>query len=350
MPGGHLSLGRAAPPPPAAPAAGGAGAHRRASSGWGWSASAARRSARRCRRSSTPRPRRSSPTSCSRAAEGNALYTEELLAAASEGGSDLPETLRDALLNRVERLPANALGGRPRRRRRVADAARPARRAVRADPRRHARGHPRGGRAPGAGGGGRRRSTRSGTRWWARRSTATSSPASAARCTCAWPRRWSAIPALLGDVPRRRRGRAARLSLARRARRPARARRLGRRRPGGQARVRVQRGHSATSSARWSCGTACPTRRSARAATGSTCCAMRRSPPRTRGEAARSVALDAQGGRGGRRGGRSGARRLPARAARPLPALGGRDGGGVRGLRPPRWACSRPATASSARG
>jgi DNA-binding CsgD family transcriptional regulator len=41
-------------------------------------------------------------------AEGNALYTEELLAAASDECAPLPETLRDALLTRVERLPAPA--------------------------------------------------------------------------------------------------------------------------------------------------------------------------------------------------------------------------------------------------
>jgi DNA-binding CsgD family transcriptional regulator/tetratricopeptide (TPR) repeat protein len=40
--------------------------------------------------------------------QGNPLYTEELLAAASNGGGELPETLRDALLGRFERLPAAA--------------------------------------------------------------------------------------------------------------------------------------------------------------------------------------------------------------------------------------------------
>ena len=44
-------------------------------------------------------------------AEGNALYTEELLAASDDECSPLPETLRDALLTRVERLspPAQAV-------------------------------------------------------------------------------------------------------------------------------------------------------------------------------------------------------------------------------------------------
>jgi ATP/maltotriose-dependent transcriptional regulator MalT len=40
--------------------------------------------------------------------QGNPLYTEELLAVASNGGGELPETLRDALLSRFERLPAAA--------------------------------------------------------------------------------------------------------------------------------------------------------------------------------------------------------------------------------------------------
>jgi DNA-binding NarL/FixJ family response regulator len=40
--------------------------------------------------------------------QGNAFYTEELLAASSDGAGELPETLRDALLSRFERLPAAA--------------------------------------------------------------------------------------------------------------------------------------------------------------------------------------------------------------------------------------------------
>jgi DNA-binding CsgD family transcriptional regulator/tetratricopeptide (TPR) repeat protein len=40
--------------------------------------------------------------------EGNALYTEELLAASSDGCRELPDSLRDLLLARVERLPAGA--------------------------------------------------------------------------------------------------------------------------------------------------------------------------------------------------------------------------------------------------
>lgn len=41
--------------------------------------------------------------------EGNPLFTEELLAARSDGRGGLPSTLRDALLLRVERLPESAL-------------------------------------------------------------------------------------------------------------------------------------------------------------------------------------------------------------------------------------------------
>ena len=40
--------------------------------------------------------------------QGNPLYTEELLAASAAGVRELPETLRDALLSRFERLPAAA--------------------------------------------------------------------------------------------------------------------------------------------------------------------------------------------------------------------------------------------------
>jgi predicted ATPase len=40
--------------------------------------------------------------------QGNPLYTEELLAASADGCSELPGTLRDALLGRFERLPAAA--------------------------------------------------------------------------------------------------------------------------------------------------------------------------------------------------------------------------------------------------
>jgi len=42
--------------------------------------------------------------------EGNPLFTEELLAAGSDGRGRLPSTLRDALLLRIERLPETARG------------------------------------------------------------------------------------------------------------------------------------------------------------------------------------------------------------------------------------------------
>ena len=42
--------------------------------------------------------------------EGNPLFTEELLAAGSDGRGRLPSTLRDALLLRIERLPDSARG------------------------------------------------------------------------------------------------------------------------------------------------------------------------------------------------------------------------------------------------
>jgi DNA-binding CsgD family transcriptional regulator/tetratricopeptide (TPR) repeat protein len=41
-------------------------------------------------------------------AQGNPLYTEELLAASADGDGELPESLRDALLGRFERLPPGA--------------------------------------------------------------------------------------------------------------------------------------------------------------------------------------------------------------------------------------------------
>ena len=40
--------------------------------------------------------------------EGNPLYTEELLAASADGCQELPDTLRDLLVARVERLPETA--------------------------------------------------------------------------------------------------------------------------------------------------------------------------------------------------------------------------------------------------
>ena len=89
----------------------------------------------------------------------------------------------------------------------------------------------------------------------------------------------------------RGRGRHARLPLERGARRAARARRLGRRRAWRPSACSRSARRSATSSARWSCGTACPTPRSARAATAPTCCATPPRRPPTPARSARSLAL-----------------------------------------------------------
>ena len=43
--------------------------------------------------------------------EGNPLFTEELLAAGLDGRGELPPTLRDALMVRIEALPAGRPGG-----------------------------------------------------------------------------------------------------------------------------------------------------------------------------------------------------------------------------------------------
>ena len=103
----HLPLRRAPPPAPAA------ARPRRART------RPARR-ADRARALHPPRGRSSSspgssattpipawPTACYARAQGNALYTEELLAASADIG-ELPATLRDALLGRFERLPSAA--------------------------------------------------------------------------------------------------------------------------------------------------------------------------------------------------------------------------------------------------
>ena len=95
---------RAAPPPPAAPVAGRAGAHAAARrfelAGWSGprSPSGAPDRQRPSRRPGRPPRRRS---------DGNALFVEELLAAAAR---PLPPSLSDALMVRVERLPAAGPG------------------------------------------------------------------------------------------------------------------------------------------------------------------------------------------------------------------------------------------------
>ena len=137
--------------------------------------------------------------------QGNPLYTEELLAASAAGVGELPETLRDALLGRFERLPSAAQEVAARgRRRRAADEPRDAAGAERAGrPRRcstaRARPSPTScwSRTP-------TRRTRSATRWSARRSTRTCCRASGPRCTRRWPRRSSTTRRCSATCPRRR--------------------------------------------------------------------------------------------------------------------------------------------------
>ena len=111
-----------------------------------------RRSSPRCSPTfSAPSPRSSSSSDCSRASEGNALYTEELLAAGLDGRGSAPLTLRHAFLLRIERLSDEA-SGPPGRSRRT-----PPRRADDRRDRRHrppaaSGGAPRGRRRAGAGG------------------------------------------------------------------------------------------------------------------------------------------------------------------------------------------------------
>ena len=108
LPDRHLPQRRAAPPPPAPPAARGA----RARVGRGADRARALqprpRSPRSSRGSSAPRRRRAHRPPV-HPPQGNPLYTEELLAASEEGDSWLlPETLRDVLIARVERLSPTA--------------------------------------------------------------------------------------------------------------------------------------------------------------------------------------------------------------------------------------------------
>ena len=109
---------------------------------------------------------------------------------------------------------------------------------------------------------------------------------------------------LMGDAPAAAVAGDPRLPLERRARRPARARRLRRGRRWRPSACSPSARPSATSSARWSCGTACPTPRSARAATAPTCCAHaaaaaanagRGARARSRWRARRSREVDAAG-------------------------------------------------------
>ena len=99
---------RAAPPPPAAPAAGRARAR---------AARAAHRARCRSRRSELAEqledilgaaPDDARVARMYARSEGNPLFTEELLAAGLDGRGELPPTLRDALMVRIEALPQDA--------------------------------------------------------------------------------------------------------------------------------------------------------------------------------------------------------------------------------------------------
>ena len=59
---------------------------------------------RRSPTSSVTSPARSSSSALFARSEGNALYTEELLAAGLDGRGAAPQSLRDAFLLRIERL------------------------------------------------------------------------------------------------------------------------------------------------------------------------------------------------------------------------------------------------------
>ena len=154
-----------------------------------------------------------------------------------------------------------------------------------------------------------------------------------------------------GRRARRRRGRDARVPLERGARRAARARQL-RRAPGwppsGCSRSARR---SATSSARWSCGTACPTPRSAPGCDRADLLRHAAAAARHAGERARSVALVAQGDR-------RASTPAPTRCARRscYERLGnylrwaGADRGGLRGLRARDGAAARRRERRSGRG
>ena len=199
----HLPLRRAAPPPPAAPAARRARARvgRRADRARALRAAPRSPSSSRGSSRSRRRPARS-PTACYGRSQGNPLYTEELLAASEEGdGWLLPETLRDVLLARVERLSPTAQAVvRDRRRARPPDHARAARGGRRPVAGRGDGGRARGGRQPGARD--RRRRPlrvppRAGRRGGARRPAPRRGHR---RCTRGIARRSRRDPTLLGDV------------------------------------------------------------------------------------------------------------------------------------------------------
>ena len=285
-----LPLRRAAPPPPAPAAAGRARAH----AGRG-PARARALQPRRGARAGLRDPRRAgaatiSPTACSSAARATRSTPRSC--------SPPPRTAARSCRTRCATCCSPASSGcrRPRRRScgsiSVEHPMRHALLAALSRPRRAgaAARAARGGRQPGARDRRRARRTRSGTRSSARPSTATCSRASAARCTRGSPSAVDARHELMGDAPAA--AVAAMLACHWNAAHDV-PRALGSsvaRRAGRQARARVQRGRSATSSARWSCGTACPTPRSAPGCDRVDAAAprRRRRPPRRRSGRARS--------------------------------------------------------------
>ena len=212
------------------------------------------------------------------------------------------------------------------------------------DERRPAARPARGGRAPGARGRRRARRTRSATRWSARPSTATCCPGERSALHARLAETVDERHELMGDAPAAAVAGDARLPLERRARRPARARRLRRGRAGSKrvlAFSEAQR-HFERALELWDrvpdaeeragCDRADVLRHAAAAAANA-------------GEARALARAGAQGDRRGRRrrrtrcAPRSCYERLGA-----LPALGRRDRGRLRRLRSRRWRCCRTAT------
>ena len=286
----HLPPRRAAPPPPAPLAAGRARAR---------PAHPSRRAraahARRARRSARGHPRRgarrrAAASASGRAPSGNPLFAEELLAAGVDGRGAPPDTLRDALMLRVERLLRRRAGGPPRSSRSASGSTTPCSprsagstpRALR-DALREAvdEPHPLAGDdgwlpvPPRPAARGRRR------RPAARRARDAAPARSPRRCGTALKERDGAVRHRRDRPPLRRR------------RRPARGARVvgPRRRAPPSACTRTAR-RRRCSSAPSSCGTACPTpRERGRRRPGDAARARRRVPPAALGHAGRQLAL-----------------------------------------------------------
>ena len=240
--------------------------------------------------------------------QGNPLYTEELLAASADGCGELPETLRDALLGRFERLPAAAQEVV----RVAAVVERPMSHALLAAISTLPDGRAAGGRARGRRPPGPRHATptgrtRSATRSSARRSTRTCCPGERTALHAALAEVLEARPGAARRPPARDRSPpswpatgAPRTTCRARSARPS--------RPGsppGACSPTARR--CATSSARSSCGTACPTPPSAPACRAPTCCAQAAAAAGDAFEAGRAVALQREALADGGAGRRSGA-------------------------------------------